>query len=91
MLACGCELKAGQPVTIEQLEKHWDHTIDVLVFWELLLGANRPDDDLKAKVAEARLAVGEFVNKQKMAQLAKIEAAGGNQSVMEVFKALGMI
>lgn len=61
MIACGCGLRAGTMVSLDQIERHRDHTTEALLYWELLMGDMRPDEETKAKIAEARIAVDKFV------------------------------
>lgn len=45
-LSCGCEIRAGKPVTPETLKAHYKHTLECLVFWELL---RSPSEDPEAR------------------------------------------
>ncbi|MCK9598682.1 MAG: hypothetical protein M0R06_06550 [Sphaerochaeta sp.] len=45
-LICGCKIEAGLPVSNRQLREHYRHTLQVLMFWELL---KRPDSSTLAK------------------------------------------
>lgn len=53
-LCCGCELRGGMPVTEELLKEHYKHTMEVVLFWELI---RRPGRDPMAtqKLSKARL------------------------------------
>jgi len=35
-LSCGCEVAPGQPVSKQTLKKHYRHTVEAILFWELL-------------------------------------------------------
>ncbi|MBA7648709.1 hypothetical protein ES703_56497 [subsurface metagenome] len=53
-LSCGCELKAGAPIDYVTLRAHYRHTLEALVFWELIF---RKDQDLsegRMKLSQAR-------------------------------------
>ena len=65
-MSCGCGLQAGSPVLIEDMERHWGHTMECLLYWELIVGSGS-DPALREKVAAARLAIGEFVEQRKEA------------------------
>ena len=36
-LSCGCEIVGGAPVSLETLKAHYKHTLESLLFWELLV------------------------------------------------------
>lgn len=61
---CGCGLLAGGPILVADLERHQEHTMECLLYWELIVGADS-DPALRDKVSTARLAIGEFVTKQR--------------------------
>jgi len=52
LLPCGCESK-GEPVPVEKLREHWEHTLLTMLFWELTLrpGAN------STSITEASVAI----------------------------------
>lgn len=58
-LACGCDVLAGASVSLETLKKHFKHTFEVLVFWELIVRPQKPLN--KNKLIEARLAIMEAI------------------------------
>ena len=49
-LSCGCEIRGGEPVTPETLKAHYKHTMECLLFWELIVD--------KSKSPEARYEIG---------------------------------
>jgi len=54
--SCGCQVLPGSSVTPEVLKKHLVHTLEALLFWELLGRRNGPSDRLgKLKLSQARL------------------------------------
>ena len=59
-LACGCEMRAGSPVSPETIKAHYKHTFESVLFWELILRRG-PSGDLvfgdTLKLAEARIAL----------------------------------
>lgn len=61
-LACGCELRGGMGVSDETAQAHLKHTMEALLFWELL---RRPGDDptneARLKLSQARIAVIEAI------------------------------
>ena len=36
-LSCGCEFRGGMPISPEVLKEHYKHTLEVLMFWELIM------------------------------------------------------
>lgn len=54
-LCCGCQLRGGAPVSPETLQKHWNHTIEVVLFWELLRRPEGSLDGNELKLTQARL------------------------------------
>lgn len=65
-MKCGCKLQAGHPVLIEDMDRHWGHTMECLLYWELIVGPDS-DPELREKVSTARLAIGKFVETRKNA------------------------
>ncbi len=45
-LSCGCEIRGGMPVSPETLKEHYKHTLEALMFWELLM---KPSSDPTAR------------------------------------------
>ncbi|KKL71571.1 hypothetical protein LCGC14_2093570 [marine sediment metagenome] len=62
-LGCGCEILAGAPVSLETLKAHYKHTLECLLFWELLVQPSKsPEerysvDSPNMKLSEARIAL----------------------------------
>ncbi len=65
-LACGCEIRGGEPVTLEVIRAHYKHTFECLLFWELL---HRPSQN-----SEARYSVDSPNMKLSQARMDLIEA-----------------
>lgn len=61
-LPCGCEIKGGMAVSNEMAQAHLKHTMEALLFWELL---RRPSDDCSSearlKLIQARIAAIEAI------------------------------
>ncbi len=53
-LCCGCEITPGAPVTPDTLKQHYLHTIQVLLFWELLGRQATPETADKLGLSQAR-------------------------------------
>ena len=53
MLVCGCRMTGGMPVSEEMLQEHYQHTLQCMLYWELVMGA---DADKKLKLSMARIA-----------------------------------
>lgn len=62
-LTCGCNINPGKPVSLETIKAHYEHTIEALLFWELIFrkGVDLTND--KAKLSQARLDFIDAVNK----------------------------
>jgi len=59
-LACGCEVQGGAPVSREIIKAHYKHTLEALIFWELILRrgfSGEPKRQDTIKLAEARIAL----------------------------------
>jgi len=53
-LSCGCEIERGQPVPPELLKTHYKHTLDAIIFWDLICRLQTPVDSEKAlKLSQA--------------------------------------
>lgn len=67
-LSCGCEISPGGPVSLETLKAHYKHTIECLLFWELLKQKNQnPEarysiDSPNMKLSQARIDLIEAIN-----------------------------
>ena len=44
-LSCGCEFRGGMPVSEGLMKAHFKHTMETILFWELIM---RPGRDLMA-------------------------------------------
>ena len=53
-LACGCEFSGGMPVTSELMKAHYKHTIEAILFWELIIRKGR-DPFATHKLSQARI------------------------------------
>lgn len=65
-LACGCLVEPGRPVELEVLRRHYAHTLEALMFWELLRAfpGKRPEfDTLDTSLPEARIAYIEALDR----------------------------
>jgi len=68
-LPCGCEMVPGAPVSFEIVKAHYKHTLQVLLFWELIRRSDRRDvedratADMKLKLSQARIALIECIEK----------------------------
>ncbi len=54
-LTCGCEFIPGAPVSSETIKAHYKHTLEALMFWELLIRKGTRQDTIK--LAEASIAL----------------------------------
>ncbi|GAH48818.1 unnamed protein product [marine sediment metagenome] len=61
-LACGCEIKFGVPVTLEMLRVHYKHTMEAILFWELMHRAASPQDERHFKLSQARIDLLEAID-----------------------------
>lgn len=65
-LSCGCEIGPGMPMSSETLKAHYKHTIECLLFWELL--------QRKSQNPEARYSIDSPNMKLSQARIDLIEA-----------------
>jgi hypothetical protein len=54
-LACGCSFAPGSPVPLNELRKHFVHTFETMMYWELLGRFNKQDTDLEIELSECRI------------------------------------
>lgn len=54
-LACGCEIKGGMALTREEIQAHYKHTFETLLFWELMRRKDVPQDERHIKLSQARI------------------------------------
>lgn len=73
---CGCTVAPGMTLTVDDLERHYQHTMECLLYWEIILGT-ASDPTVREKASEARIAIGEFVERRK-------------QDVDPIMRAMGM-
>jgi len=57
MLSCGCEVQAGKEQTLEDRKKHAQHTVEALLYWELLIVPGGARHDAKVQITKARLEI----------------------------------
>jgi len=62
-LVCGCEIRAGQPITPETVREHYKHTISVMLFWELLQRPGTPPSDATMDLGRLRIEYQEAIEK----------------------------
>uniref|UniRef100_A0A6H1ZZ06 Uncharacterized protein n=1 Tax=viral metagenome TaxID=1070528 RepID=A0A6H1ZZ06_9ZZZZ len=62
-LSCGCEIGPGLPVLLSTLRAHYGHTLEALLFWELILrkGSTRTDN---LRLSQARLEALEAIEER---------------------------
>lgn len=54
-LACGCAIRPGVPLGEKELKAHYKHTLEALVFWELMRREGTLQDDRNLKLSQARI------------------------------------
>ncbi len=53
---CGCTFIPGTPLTHEALKAHYNHTMETLLFWELMLRRKSdPSGTDTSKLSQARI------------------------------------
>ena len=57
-ISCGCEFVGGMALTPEKLKEHYKHTIEVILYWELIMRLGR-DPLTTLRLSNARV---EFLN-----------------------------
>lgn len=60
---CGCKVETGQPIPYETIREHYEHTMEALLFWELIFRKGQDLFDDKTKLSEARIALMEAIDK----------------------------
>lgn len=53
--SCGCEVKAGEPVSIETIRNHYKHTMEAIFFWELIFRRGADLASVKLKLNQLRV------------------------------------
>lgn len=61
-LSCGCEMKPGMPFTLEALQAHYKHTIEALMYWELMHRQGVIQDERHLKLSQARIDLLEAID-----------------------------
>lgn len=54
-LSCGCNFQAGAPISQETLKEHYKHTLEAIIFWELIIDKGKPQGEANLKLSEARI------------------------------------
>jgi len=53
-LSCGCNFSGGMPVTTELMKAHMKHTMEAILFWEMIMRPGR-DPEATMKLSQARI------------------------------------
>lgn len=53
--SCGCEVSAGAPIPYETIKEHYKHTMEAVLFWELIFRKEHDLSDNRFKLSEARI------------------------------------
>lgn len=61
-LACGCEIKPGAPMDLGVLRTHYKHTIEAILFWELMRRKDVVQDERHLKLSKARIDLIEAID-----------------------------
>lgn len=61
--SCGCEVIAGQPIPYEIIRAHYKHTMEAILFWELIFRKGTDISDARLELSEARIALMEAIDK----------------------------
>ena len=61
--SCGCEVRPGEPIPYETIRAHYKHTMEALLFWELIRRKGTDLSDDRLKLSEARIALMEAIDK----------------------------
>jgi len=54
-LACGCAIMPGVLLTREEVQTHYKHTFEALLFWELMRRQGTIQDERHLKLSQARI------------------------------------
>jgi len=69
--SCGCQIVPGGAVPVEVVKEHYKHTIEVMLFWELLQRPDTPPSDEKIELSQLRI---EYLDRiEKLYPEAKID------------------
>ncbi len=52
---CGCEVNRGEPIAYEVIKKHYEHTMQVIFFWELIFREGEDLTDQRGKLSKLRI------------------------------------
>jgi len=61
-LACGCKIVPGAPVDLDTLRAHYKHTLEAILFWELMRRQDVVQDDRHLKLSKGRIDVIEAID-----------------------------
>lgn len=62
-MSCGCEIRGGAPVSIETLRAHYKHTLESILFWELLRRPDQRRSEDGMKLSQIRIELIETIDK----------------------------
>lgn len=54
-LCCGCEIRGGEALDLDEVKAHFRHTFEVMLFWELCRRPGVPQIDANIKLSQARI------------------------------------
>lgn len=61
--SCGCQIVPGGAVPLEVVKEHYKHTIEVMLFWELLRRPDTPPSDANIDLGCLRIQYQEAIEK----------------------------
>ena len=61
--SCGCEVYPGQPIPYETIRAHYKHTMEAILFWELIQRKGTDLVDARLKLSQARIDLIEAIDK----------------------------
>ena len=60
---CGCEIIGGEPISPVTIKAHYKHTMEALIFWELLRRPGTPQGDDHIALSQARINLIKAIDK----------------------------
>lgn len=62
LLSCGCEVRAGESIDLETIKEHYKHTIEAILFWELIFRKGKDLSEGCLKLFQARIDLIEAID-----------------------------
>lgn len=83
-LPCDCLRRAGKQPTLEDMHKHFVHTVEVLRYWEGLQPGTIFTTELQAQCLALRLSLLDFETGSRLHKLERVKDGQGRESMRAV-------